>query len=105
MLYDFPYKIRGGVVCTPGRFLGEPEWAPYFDAREEDRVFQIGTSPTRYRAFVVTSTDVTRYPGLSGVFVAVLEEAGADSVVSRTFKTDYEFGIFLEELALIAAGD
>lgn len=67
------YTVRNGIVSSPGKFEGEPAWAPYYwalvmDGCADDE--ESGTEPgddLLVSVFHPDSSDVETWPELAGV--------------------------------------
>lgn len=96
--------MKTTTITLPGKFQGEPAWAAYFHALEDDTQFDDGSCVV-CRAFQVTPEDRQRFPELKGVFAVVLAETDDGFVTGHTFATDYELGVFTAECELAADAD
>ena len=92
------YEIKSGVIVSPGKFEGEPEYAPHFyeimcgggaDATIYDGDVQIDV-------FVVTTDDVARFPELAGVYAVLLWER-SDGFVETDECTRSQLGRLMSE--------
>lgn len=98
------YRIVNGRIANPGKFEGEPAWAAYFHALEDDTQFDDGSCVV-YRAFQINANERQRFPELKGVFAVVLAETDDGFVTTHTFATDYELGVFTAECELAAEAE
>jgi len=92
------------TITRPGKFQGEPLWAPYLHDQDADQDFYDGAD-TLYRAYKIAARAVLFYPDLRGVFAVVLTESDDGFVHAKTFATSYELGVFINECALEAEAE
>jgi hypothetical protein len=90
------YKSAGGIITSPGKFQGEPVYAPYLYNQGADQEY-LGADETLYHAYKISREDREHYPALGGVFAVVLYERDDGFVVSSAFKTAYDLGVFIAE--------
>ena len=73
------YTIKDGRIADPGKFEGEPEWAPYFYEKGAEGFSDLDVTDENESGalwgFVVTEEDVEKYPTLRGVYAVTLEES------------------------------
>ena len=72
------YDVRDGIIRSPGKFEGEPEYAPYL----WDLVLQgfADEDDGSVAVFLVSDEDRKRFPGLKGISKVTLRET-ADGFV------------------------
>ena len=90
------YKSAGGIITSPGKFQGEPVYAPYLYDQGADQEY-LDADGTLYHAYKISREDREHYPALGGVFAVVLYERDDGFVVSSAFKTAYDLGVFIAE--------
>ena len=93
------YRSDGGIIITPGKFIGEPTWVPHFNARSSDHIF-FGADNTAYAAYAVSAEDRALFPVLMGIFAVVLYDPDDCSITGMPFSTDYDLGVFIAERAM-----
>jgi hypothetical protein len=81
------WRIVDGIIRDPGKFEGEPRWAPHFYERGGDGFADLDLVDDEHAplwGFLVTEEDVALFPELAGVYAVSLEESDQGFVYSAT---------------------
>ncbi len=88
------YTSTNGIISSPGKFEGEPTWAPYF----YDAILN-GCCDHDYRNgpddgacfFVVTDADRREFPELASIYGVGLAESAQGFIYTATYETAEAF--------------
>lgn len=79
------YTLENGRIVDPGKFEGEPAWAPYFWDLGLDGGASEDCGPCQF--FILTQGDRERFPDLADTYGIGLEESEQGFVYSEVYET------------------